>query len=342
MELWIYISLFLSQEVYVEAIRNISETIRWKSHWASIRDCHGNVSTSFPLGGLGGRRVARSAVSQSLLPPPLSFCFPYPPLFTAVAIIFFARYYRGQLFQGVRARKLLPPRFWRNSLGSWDVSNVLESVERELNMGISSAEEEEEEVGIQPPFEFRGCTWTAEESLPRVLVLRTRDPGILFDWVRYMVYAAPDTTCWLYPGVLHCLSPRLDIRWTVEKSSRPIRYHQFSLRACTRPPYVSDTDSSNGFIRNKVSRFMPDAFAVENPLVVIIPRVPSWSDCVPEHHIRVSVMLRSTKRFLNRTSPIVSDNHLSCMYYFFPTLTKNSFWQYITYVMERSVILRSR
>lgn len=104
----------------------------------------------------------------------------------------------------------------------------------------------------------------------------------------------------------------------MEKSSCPIRNHQFSLRVVpSLPPSpssssspspspfraLSDSDSWNGFIRNKVSQFISDAFAVK-PLASLLPRVPSF-DCGPSVEYPPcpqSLSRRSTKRFLNRTS----------------------------------------
>ena len=97
------------------------------------------------------REVAHSVVSQFLfflLFFLFFFSFPLCPIFSArlrrgslsVAIIFFAGYHRGQLFQR-SVRKLFPANrdSEENSLGFRDVSNVLESAERELNMGKSNA-----------------------------------------------------------------------------------------------------------------------------------------------------------------------------------------------------------
>lgn len=86
--------------------------IRWKSHWASVRLSRKCFNEFLPW---RTREVAHSVVSQSpffsspSLPPYL------PPQFSlarllrspSVAIIFFAGYYRGQLFQR-SVRKLFP------------------------------------------------------------------------------------------------------------------------------------------------------------------------------------------------------------------------------------------
>lgn len=64
------------------------------------------------------------------------------------------------------------PRLRRNSLGFRDVSNVLEFVERELNMGISNAVGER---AVQISWVVRTRGFPAR--ITALLVLHTRDPG---------------------------------------------------------------------------------------------------------------------------------------------------------------------
>jgi len=115
-------------------------------------------------------------------------------------------------------------------------------------------------------------------------VLHTRDPEL----VRLRAVTLRRIWPLALSCALHCLSSRLDIRWTVEKSSCPIRNHQFSLRMA--PAIRSDTDSSNGFIWNKVSQFISDAFAMYRILyVVMLERHAQYCFCRLYQEIQQSI-----------------------------------------------------
>lgn len=198
------------------------------------------------------RRIAIPFFSSPSLSPQLSLLVFTASSLSVASYHFFRRILPRPTFSVVCTETLSgEPRLWRNSLGFRDVSNVLESAERELNMGISNAFGER---AVQISWVARTRGFPAR--ITALLVLHTRDPGKRAVRLR-AVTPPPDTAA--LSCALHCSSPQLDIRRTVEKSSCPIRDHQFSLRV------RSDTDSSNGFIWNKVSQFIR-VCDVQNPL----------------------------------------------------------------------------
>jgi len=188
---YIYISLSLSLsrwklKIFLRRLGAAITMIRWKSHRAGtrlLRKCF----NEFPC-WRRSRSLHRIAIPNLFLPPPL-----------AIAIIFSRR---EQLF-GVRLPANSPRKLP-------DVSNVLESVVRELNAAARAGK-----------FESRG---PREKSPSFGRVTRARAIA--------RVRSSADTTVSRRPSLL--ITARLDIRRTVEKSSRPIRYHQFSLGARAR------------------------------------------------------------------------------------------------------------
>lgn len=127
-----------------------NHAIRWKSHWASTRLSRKCFNEFLPWWRT--REVVHPVVSQSLFfPPPslLSFLCSSSPLALGSYHFFHrilppANFFRDLYGNSFRRTEKL----WRNSLGCRNVSNVLEPVERELNMGISNA--------VGGLFRFRG------------------------------------------------------------------------------------------------------------------------------------------------------------------------------------------
>jgi len=94
-------------------------------------------------------------------------------------------------------------------------------------MGISNGGRRER----RSDFVGSSYTWIFYKDSPRCSYYTHAIPGnAWFDWERLHCagYCLLALSC-----ALHCLSPRFDIRRTVEKSSCPIWNHQFSLRVAS-------------------------------------------------------------------------------------------------------------